>query len=130
MQRPSLLVFTHLVIVLPCLIIGTYLLITKKGTPTHRRLGKIYLVLMGITGLLTLFIPAQVGPKLGGHFGYLHLLSVLTIWSVPTAWMAAKKGNIPVHRAAMIRLYVGGLLIAGGFAVLAEGRYLNGLLFN
>jgi uncharacterized membrane protein len=30
----------------------------------------------------------------------------------------------------MILLYVGGLLVAGGFAIFAEGRYLNTLFFK
>jgi len=30
----------------------------------------------------------------------------------------------------MIKLYIGGIIIAGGFAILAEGRYLNYLLFK
>jgi uncharacterized membrane protein len=30
----------------------------------------------------------------------------------------------------MIRLYIGGIIIAGGFAILAPGRYLHTLFFN
>jgi hypothetical protein len=30
----------------------------------------------------------------------------------------------------MIRLYIGGIIIAGSFAILAPGRYLHTLFFN
>lgn len=116
--------------VLPCLVLGGYLFLFRKGTPSHRLLGKFYMVLMGCSALLTLFISAETGPTLGGHFGFLHLLSLLTIWSVPRAWVAARQGNMRVHKTAMVMLYLGGLIIAGSFAVFSEGRYLHTLLFR
>ena len=85
---------------------------------------------MAFTGVLSLFIPAQVGHRIFNHFGLLHLLSLLTLWSVPKAWFAIKRGDVKVHKSAMIKLYIGGIIIAGGFAILAEGRYLNYLLFK
>jgi uncharacterized membrane protein len=110
--------------------LGTYLIFAKKGSAFHSRAGKVYMILMFFTGGLTLFIPAQVGARVLNHFGLLHLLSLLTLWAVPRAWFAIKRGDVKTHKWAMIRLYVGGLLLAGGFAILAKGRYLNTLLFN
>ena len=130
MTLPSPLVTLHLILIFPCIFIGGWLLCSKKGTGVHRYLGSLYMIMMAITGILTLFIPAQVGPLLFGHFGLLHLLSMLTLWSVPVAWKAIKKGDITTHRKAMLRLYVGGILLAGTMAVAAEGRYLNRLLFG
>ena len=127
---PSAIVFIHLVLIIPCIILGAILILGKRGSNFHKNAGKIYLVLMGITGLLTLFIPAQVGYKLFNHFGGLHLLSLLTIWIVPKAWLAIRKGDIKTHKNAMIRLYIGGIIIAGGFAIFAEGRYLNTLFLK
>ena len=80
---------------------------------------------MLVTALITLFIPAEVGPRFLNHFGYIHALSVLVLWTVPSAYFAARAGRIRSHRANMISLYVGGLLIAGGFAF-APGRLLHG----
>jgi hypothetical protein len=40
---------------------------------------------MGITGNLTLFIPAQIGQRISNHFGELDLLSLLTIYLLPKA---------------------------------------------
>ena len=126
----SPIVLIHLCIILPCVVFGTYLIFAKKGTQFHKTIGKVYMTLMGITGILTLFIPAQVGQRIFNHFGLLHLLSLLTIYSVPKAWFAIKRGDVKTHKSAMIKLYIGGIIVAGSFAILAPGRYLHTLFFN
>ena len=130
MNKPSNIVFLHLFMILPCIVLGTYLIFAKKGSSIHKLAGKIYMLLMAFTGILTLFIPAQLGQRILNHFGVLHLLSLLTIWTVPKAWFAIKRGDIKTHKAAMIKLYIGGIIIAGGFAILAKGRYLHNFFFN
>ncbi len=64
------------------------------------------------------------------HYGWLHLLSTLTKWAVPTAWKAARTGDIRGYKSAMIQLYVGGILIAGSWAVPGQGRLLNEWIFG
>lgn len=127
---PPLAVFIHLVTIVPAAILGAYLMVARKGNPSHRILGTAYMILMGFTAVWTLFLPAEFGPRLWNHFGMLHLLSLLTAWTVPTAWRAARRGDVRGHRSAMIQLYLGGILIAGSFAILGQGRYLNVLLFS
>jgi len=102
---------------------------TKKGSGQHKFLGRIYMVLMLFTAVVTLLMSAQVGPKLFDHFGPIHLLSVLVLYSVPSAYFAIKVGNIKKHKRAMIGLYVGGMLVAGGFT-LVPGRFLGELVFG
>lgn len=130
MNLPPMLVAVHLVTVVPAAVFGAYLFLNRKGGPTHRSIGRIYMILMGFTAIWTLFLPAEFGPRLFQHFGLLHLLSLLTAWTVPTAWRAAQRGDIRGHKSAMIKLYIGGVLIAGSFAVLGQGRYLNLLFFG
>ena len=119
----------HLATVVPAFLIGTWLMLRRKGTPGHRALGKLYMLLMLITAVTTLFMPAEVGLQLFSHFGWIHSFSLLTLYSVPVAWFAVQRHNIEAHRQAMIGLYVGGILIAGGFT-LAPGRMLHGWLFG
>jgi uncharacterized membrane protein len=123
------IVFLHLATVLPAFVLGTWLLFNRKGTPHHRLLGKIYMLLMLITAFTALFLPALVGPKILNHFGFIHLFSLLTIYTVPTAYLAARRGDVSAHRSSMIWLYVGGLIIAGAFAF-GPGRLLNRWLFG
>lgn len=118
------LVYAHLATILPAFVIGSYLLFSRKGTPAHRSLGKVYMVLMLITAGITLLMPAEVGPQLLLHFGYIHLLSIVVLVSVGVAYVAVKRGNILVHRLCMINLYIGGLLIAGSFTLM-PGRLMH-----
>lgn len=125
----AILMYAHLITVVPCVFLGAYVLLAKKGTSVHRFLGKIYMILMLITALITLFMPALVGPQFLGHFGWIHLFSFLTIYTVPTAYTAIRKGNVRAHKRKMVLLYIGAILIAGGFTF-APGRYLNELFFG
>ena len=119
----------HLFTVLPAALLGTYLILRPKGTPSHRLLGKVYMILMLTTAALSLLIPATVGPQLVGHLGLIHILSFVVLFSVPRAYFAARNHNLVHHKIAMIGVYVGGILVAGGFT-LAPGRYLNQLLLG
>lgn len=123
------LMYFHLATVVPCFIIGTALLVVKKGTPIHKRMGSIYMVLMLITAVITLFMPAQVGPQFVGHFGWIHGFSFLAIYTVPTAYLAIKRGDVKSHQRKMILLYFGAIIIAGGFTFF-PGRFLYELFFN
>lgn len=122
------LMYIHLATVIPCFIIGTILLLIKKGTRIHVNLGRIYMVLMLFTATVTLFMSAQVGPSIFNHFGWIHCFSFLTIYTVPTAYWAIKRGDVKAHKRKMILLYFGAILIAGGFTFV-PGRYLYHLFF-
>ena len=125
----NILMYSHLATVVPCIFLGAYVLLAKKGTRIHRRLGRVYMVLMLVTAVITLFMPALVGPQFLSHFGWIHLFSLLTLWTVPTAYTAIRKGNIKAHQRKMLLLYFGAIVIAGGFT-LAPGRFLNELFFG
>ena len=125
----TLLMYLHLLTIMPCVVIGPVLFRLTKGTLLHRRLGKIYMVLMVVTAALTLLMPAKVGPQLAGHFGFIHLLSLLTLLTVPQAIIAARRRMIRAHRNAMIALYSGAIIIAGAFTLM-PGRYLHQVFFG
>ena len=118
------LAYLHLATIIPAFLLGTYLLVNHKGTPRHKLLGKLYMLLMLFTAIVTLFMSAEVGSTIFNHFGFIHLFSFLVLYSVPSAYFAAKNDNIKKHRRNMIGLYVGAILIAGSFA-LAPGRLIH-----
>ena len=74
-------------------------------------------------------MPAEVGPQVLGHFGFIHLFSVLVLVSVPLAVYNIRRGNVAGHRNNMVGVYIGGILIAGTFAFM-PGRMLHGWLFG
>lgn len=125
----EILMFTHLFTVSPCVFLGAYLFMAKKGGKYHRFIGKLYMSLMVFTAIIALFLPALVGPQFLGHFGWIHLFCILTLYSVPTALIAIRKGQVRRHKFKMIGLYVGALMIAGGFT-LVPGRYLHEIFFG
>jgi len=123
------LTFLHLVTVLPAFLIGTIILFKTKGTSLHKKFGKVYLLLMLVTAFITLFMPAAVGPRFLGHFGFIHLLSLLVFYVTPKAIFAIRRGDVKTHRNSMIGMYIGALLIAG-FLAFMPGRLLHTWLFR
>jgi uncharacterized membrane protein len=123
------LAYFHLGTIFPAFLIGTFLLLNPKGTRVHKLLGKIYMVLMLLTAIVTLFMSAVVGPTLLNHFGFIHLFSFLVFYSVPTSYFAARNGNIIKHKSSMLGLYIGGILIAGSFTFM-PGRLLHVWFFG
>ena len=122
------LAYLHLATVVPCFFIGAWLLLRHKGTTVHRRLGRAYAVLILLTAAITLLMPANLGPRLLNHFGFIHLFSVLVIVCVPAALYSIRRGNVAAHRGHMVGVYLGGILIAGTLAFM-PGRVLYEWLF-
>ena len=123
----------HFVTVVPAFVAGTWLLFfSRKGSPRHRLLGKVYLGLMATTAVAALFIRSfsglsvDVGPL---RLGLLHLFVPLTAHGVYGALATIRAGNVAGHRSAMRGLYFGGLIIAGALAF-APGRVMHRMFFG
>jgi len=100
----------HVATVLPAAVLGAILLARPKGTPAHRLLGKIWLVLMVMTSFSTFFIH---GINMIGGFSPIHLLSVYVILGSVRAIQTARQHNIRAHRAHVAGMYFGGIVVAG-----------------
>lgn len=120
-------ILLHFFTVVPAFVLGTYqLFISRRGSPTHRLVGKIYLVLMSVTAVAATFIPSFSSVSLGLgplRVGLIHLFVPLTIWSVCSTRLALRAGNIHAHAASMRGLYIGGIIIAG-LLTFAPGRIM------
>lgn len=122
----SLAVQLHFVTVVPAFALGTWLIFaSRKGAKPHRTLGAVYLALMTITATAAIFVQ-ELNP---GHFIWLHAFVALTYWSVFRALWSIRRKRIDLHKRAMLGLYIGGLLIAGGFTFL-PGRVMYRMFFN
>ena len=121
--------YIHLATVLLAFLIGTFMLLSPKGTPRHRTLGKLFMVLMLSTALLVLFIPAKQPQVFFGHFGRNHLFVIPVAYFVPSAYFAAKRGDVRTHKANILGVYFGAIILAGVFAF-APGRLLHTWLFG
>jgi uncharacterized membrane protein len=128
--RASPAIILHVATVVPAALIGTYLIfVSRKGAPWHRVLGYVYLVLISITAVTTLWIHSLM-PK-GPFFGFspVHLLIPLTLFGVYGALRSARAHKIARHRAAMLGVYFGGIMIAGALTFL-PGRIMHGIFFG
>ncbi len=115
----------HLVTVLVAFWIGTWLLIRPKGTPLHKALGRIYVVMMLASAVSTFWIRG-----LGhGSLSFLHLLSAFVLLALPYAVVMARLGRVRAHRLTMIGVYLGGIWIAG-LLTLLPGRLLHRAVFG
>ena len=88
----------HFVTVVPAFVVGTWLLFfSRKGSPRHRLLGKVYLGLMATTALAALFIRSFSGPSVDVgplRLGLLHLFVPLTAHGVYGALATIRAGNV------------------------------------
>ena len=120
----------HVFTVVPAFFLGTWMIFfSRKGAPWHRRIGYVYLALMTVTATTALFIHQIPAIDIAYGFGPIHIFSIVTLAGVVGALRGAWAHNIKLHKRSMLQVYIGGLLIAGGFALL-PGRLMNRALFG
>lgn len=112
----------HVVAAFAALVGGLAVLAARKGTQRHRALGWVFVAGMALTALSSIFIASN------GHFSAIHLLTVLTLVSLPYAVLVRRRGDILAHRKAMIGLFIG-LAAAGAFTLL-PGRLMHDVAFG
>jgi uncharacterized membrane protein len=120
-QQP--LIFVHMLSALGSLLVGAAALARRKGTSSHRAIGWIWVLLMGSTAATSAFMRDLGLPNVFG-FTPIHLLTLTVGVLLPGAVIAARRGNIKVHRQSMRGIYIGGCIVAGLFTLL-PGRFLG-----
>lgn len=121
----DLAVIVHVGAVMPAIPLGAWLLLSAKGTPTHKALGKLWLALMIATALSAVFI-RQIN---GGNFSLIHLFVPITLLSAWRAYATARAGDLVSHRKGLIRFYLLALTIPGLFAF-SPGRLMGIWLYG
>jgi len=114
----------HLALALLALGLGTTVLMLKKGTAQHKTIGMIWSMVMYGTALSSFAVTSL----LPGHFSPIHILSLVTLATLPLAILARRRGDIKGHARIMIANYAG-LLIAGLFTLIL-GRLLGQVVFG
>nr|WP_314076293.1 DUF2306 domain-containing protein [uncultured Roseococcus sp.] len=118
-----LLLYLHLILALVALGLVLAALAAPKRPGAHRILGRLAASALVLTAVTSFGLPAF------GHFSALHILSTVTLLSVPYAVWLVRQGKVAAHRRIML-MNAGGLLVAGIFAALLPGRALHGVLFG
>jgi uncharacterized membrane protein len=114
----------HVAAALGALALGTAVLFLRKGTLVHRRIGWLWVGAMFAVAVTSFWITG-IRP---GQFSPIHLLSLLTLATLPYAIWARRVGRISSHRAAMITLYVS-LVTAGAFTLIPN-RLIGRMVFG
>jgi uncharacterized membrane protein len=113
------LIIMHAALAGAAVLLGAVMLARRKGTVSHKWLGRAWVALMAAVALSSFWIfeiRRGAGPSL------IHLLSAWTLVSLALAVYFIRRGNVRAHRGFMIGTLVG-LVVAGAFA-LAPGRAL------
>ena len=116
------IVWVHLFVALTSLVLGAVVLIRRKGTPTHRRLGRVWAALMYMAATTSFWIQAR------DHFSVIHVLSVIMLISLTYALYAIRRGRVKTHKICMQSTYAG--LIGAGVFTLLPYRMLGQWVFG
>lgn len=117
-------VMFHVATVIPCVPLGLYLLIARKGTAMHNALGKLWIALMVVTATSTLFIHQ------GMALSWIHIFVPITYRAAWIIVSSARKGDIKKHKSEIVSLFLGALMIPGVAAIALPGRLMNVMLFG
>ena len=115
-------ILIHLSTALAAVAVGAAMFLQKKGTPLHRLSGRLWILLMAVTALVSFGIRSH------GHFSWIHLLSLLTLYVIGQAVWSIRRRDIGRHRRFVTGAYTG-LVIAGVFTLL-PGRRLGDLVWH
>lgn len=112
----------HLSAAVGALLLGGLMLAARKGTLSHRLLGRFWVALMAATALSSFWI------KTHGHFSWIHLLSIWVLFILIKALVSIYRGNIRAHRRWVTSAYIG--LVGAGVFTLLPHRLVGGMVAN
>ncbi len=121
-----LIIQLHAFAAMAAFALGAVQLLAPKGTLPHRKLGYVWVVLLGFVAISSFWIHRI---RQFGDFSLIHLLSIFTLIALPLAVLRARRHQVGQHRRSMMLLYLGALVIAGGFT-LFPGRIMYHVVFN
>ncbi|MFK7744272.1 MAG: DUF2306 domain-containing protein [Roseobacter sp.] len=120
------IIVTHAFAAFAALALGALQIMLAKGGVRHRMVGYIWITLMaGVAGSsFWIHDLRQFGP-----FSLIHLLSIITLYSLVYAIWSARQGNISAHEKTMRSLFFLALIGAGAFT-LVPGRIMHQVFFG
>ncbi|MEQ8249718.1 DUF2306 domain-containing protein [Oceanibaculum nanhaiense] len=126
LDAASLAVQLHAWAAMAAFLLGLAVLFRRKGTPLHKAMGRTWVALMLAVSLSSFWIH-ELNQFMG--FSWIHLLSILVLYSMTTAIFAIRRGDVRAHRIGMLSTFAGALLIAGLFTLM-PGRIMHAVVFG
>ena len=121
----SLVIQIHWVTALTALVFGITMLVRRKGTASHKLIGRMFIILMLVTAVSSFWI-REINR---GGFSWIHIFIPITFFASWEAIHYIRKGNVKRHKRAVIGMFFGALLIPGLFTLL-PGRRMWMLFFG
>lgn len=114
-------------------LLGVIQFVAPKGTLPHKTIGAIWIALMLTIAISSIFIRPALFPGIPflQWFSFIHLFTLLTFWGAfeGTFYLVRGGPNLRAHKKPFMGIFIGGLVIAGGFAFL-PGRIMHTVVFG
>ncbi len=121
----SLIIQLHWISAMTALIFGIIMLARAKGTPSHKLIGRSFIILMLVTAISSFWI-REINR---GQFSLIHIFIPVTLFASWEAIHYIRKGNVKRHKRAVTGMFFGALLIPGLFTFI-PGRRMWMLFFG
>lgn len=115
----------HLAAAVVALGLGAVMMASRKGRRFHRTAGWIWVTIMAVLAVSSLFITGLNGSS----WSWIHVLSFLTLASLPIGVWAARGHKVRIHSRTMMGMFYGGLVMAGLFTFV-PGRLMFQVFFG
>ena len=121
----SLAIQIHVVTAMLALGLGIAMWVRKKGTKSHKMIGRTFVLILLITAVSSVFI-RNIN---NGGFSFIHIFVPLTFIGSFQAVYWIRKGNLKKHLSAVRGMFFGALLIPG-FLSFLPGRTMWRVFFG
>ena len=131
-MNEMLTIYVHAFFALIAVPVGLYIFLTKKGTITHKFVGRFWVAVLIIVSVTAIFIQ-EINP---GEYSLIHLLIpwtigslIYSIWNIQKFRQTKLSRHKHAHMYSMIGVYIGALIVAGAFTLM-PGRFFYEVLFG
>lgn len=122
----SLVIQIHTLLALGAVVLTVGIFSLRKGSPLHRTMGWAWVLMMAFVALSSFWINEL---RVLGPFSPIHLLSILTLWTLVRGVTAARSHRVKDHKRQMKTLVFGALITAGTFTFL-PGRLMHDIFLG
>ncbi len=124
LANASLVIQIHTALAFCAVALTIAIAILRKGSPLHRTLGWAWVIAMATVALSSFWIHEL---RVIGPFSPIHILSLVTLWTLVSAVRNARAHRVNAHQRQMKTLIFGALIVAGAFTFV-PGRIMYQVL--
>lgn len=114
-------------------VLGLIQFAAPKGTLPHKTIGAVWIALMTVIAVSSIFIRPSLYPGLPiwRWFSWIHIFTVITAFGIAGGLFYLVRGgsNLKRHKRPFRGIFIGGIVIAGAFAFM-PGRLMHDVAFD